>query len=325
MSNYLLTGAAGFIGARVANSLLADGHQVFGIDNLNPVYDVRMKEYRLKGLLDQPGFTFIRDDISDKSLIGRLNGALPPLEGIINLAAIAGVRASTSDPWSYLNTNTLGALNMLELARQHAVPKFIQASTSSLYGNEGQPPHNEQASTDHPLAPYAASKKGAEAFCYAYHHLYGLDVSILRYFTVYGPAGRPDMVMFRFCQWIAEGRPVVTTGNGEQSRGFTYVDDIARGTLLALQPAGYDIFNLGGHEVITINGLIHMLEDLLGKKADVHYIPSHPADVFSNVADVSKAQRVLGWQPQVSLSEGVSQLVNWYVAERAWAKDVATP
>lgn len=325
MSNYLLTGAAGFIGARVAHFLLADGHQVFGIDNLNPVYDVRMKEYRLKGLLDQPGFTFIRDDISDKSLIGRLNGALPPLEGIINLAAIAGVRASTSDPWSYLNTNTLGALNMLELARQHAVPKFIQASTSSLYGNEGQPPHNEQASTDHPLAPYAASKKGAEAFCYAYHHLYGLDVSILRYFTVYGPAGRPDMVMFRFCQWIAEGRPVVTTGNGEQSRGFTYVDDIARGTLLALQPAGYDIFNLGGHEVITINALIHMLEDLLGKKADVRYIPSHPADVFSNVADVSKAQRVLGWQPQVSLTEGVSRLVNWYLAERAWAKDVATP
>lgn len=325
MSNYLLTGAAGFIGARVAHFLLADGHQVFGIDNLNPVYDVRMKEYRLKGLLDQPGFTFIRDDISDKSLIGRLNGALPPLEGIINLAAIAGVRASTSDPWSYLNTNTLGALNMLELARQHAVPKFIQASTSSLYGNEGQPPHNEQASTDHPLAPYAASKKGAEAFCYAYHHLYGLDVSILRYFTVYGPAGRPDMVMFRFCQWIAEGRPVVTTGNGEQSRGFTYVDDIARGTLLALQPAGYDIFNLGGHEVITINALIHMLEDLLGKKADVRYIPSHPADVFSNVADVSKAQHVLGWQPQVSLTEGVSRLVNWYLAERAWAKDVATP
>ena len=325
MSNYLLTGAAGFIGARVAHFLLADGHQVFGIDNLNPVYDVRMKEYRLKGLLDQPGFTFIRDDISDKSLIGRLNGALPPLEGIINLAAIAGVRASTSDPWSYLNTNTLGALNMLELARQHAVPKFIQASTSSLYGNEGQPPHNEQASTDHPLAPYAASKKGAEAFCYAYHHLYGLDVSILRYFTVYGPAGRPDMVMFRFCQWIAEGRPVVTTGNGEQSRGFTYVDDIARGTLLALQPAGYDIFNLGGHEVITINALIHMLEDLLGKRADVRYIPSHPADVFSNVADVSKAQHVLGWQPQVNLTEGVSRLVNWYLAERAWAKDVATP
>ena len=133
------------------------------------------------------------------------------------------------------------------------------------------------------------------------------------------------MVMFRFCQWIAEGRPVVTTGNGEQSRGFTYVDDIARGTLLALQPAGYDIFNLGGHEVITINALIHMLEDLLGKKADVRYISSHPADVFSNVADVSKAQRVLGWQPQVSLTEGVSRLVNWYLAERAWAKDVATP
>ena len=325
MANYLITGAAGFIGAQVARLLLAEGHQVYGVDNLNKVYDVRVKKHRLQSLLPAAGFHFIKDDITDKEIVQRLGQTVPEVAAVINLAAIAGVRASTTDPWSYLYTNTLGALNMLEYARHQQVPKLIQASTSSLYGNEGTPPHNEDASTDHPLAPYAASKKGAEAFCYAYHHLYNLDVSVLRYFTVYGPAGRPDMVMFRFCQWIAEGKPVITTGDGEQSRGFTYVDDIARGTLLALKPVGYDTFNLGGHEVITINTLISMLEDRLGKKADVRYIPSHPADVFSNVADVSKARQQLGWQPQVGLEEGVSRLVDWYLRERSWAKDIETP
>ncbi len=250
---------------------------------------------------------------------------MPQVDALINLAAVAGVRASMKDPWSYLYTNTLGALNMLEYCARRGVKKFVLASTSSLYGDEGTPPHAESAPSDHPLAPYAASKKGAEAFAYAYHHLYGLDVSVLRYFTVYGPAGRPDMVMFRFCQWIAEGRPVYVTGDGEQSRVFTYVDDIARGTIQALGPVGYDVFNLGGHEVITINRLIGMLEERLGKKADLHYIATHPADVFSNVADVSKARARLGWEPQVGLEEGVSRLVEWYLREREWAKDVETP
>ena len=325
MSAYLLTGAAGFIGARLAEFLLQDGHEVFGVDNLSPAYDVRMKEYRLARLQQNPDFHFLRKDITDKALIAQLQAELPPVEAVINLAAIAGVRASTKDPWSYLYTNTLGTLNMLEFCARAGVKKFILASTSSLYGNEGKPPHAETAPTDHPLAPYAASKKGAEAFGYAYHHLYNIDVTVLRYFTVYGPAGRPDMVMFRFCQWIAEGKPVLVTGDGEQSRGFTYVDDIARGTILALRPVGYDVFNLGGHEVITVNELICMLEERLGKKAQVEYIPMHPADVLENVADVSKARRVLGWQPQVSLEEGVDRLVAWYLQERAWVKDVETP
>ena len=234
MSVYVLTGAAGFIGSVVAAEMLRQGHTVFGVDNLNHVYDVRGKEHRLQSLLLQENFHFIRDDITDRDFIARLSAQVPAADAVINLAAIAGVRASTTDPWSYLNTNTLGNLNMLEYARHQHVPKFILASTSSLYGNEGKPPHAETASTEHPLAPYAASKKGAEAFAYSYHHLYGIDISVLRYFTVYGPAGRPDMVMFRFCQWIAEGKPVTITGNGEQSRGFTYVDDIALCTLLAL-------------------------------------------------------------------------------------------
>ncbi|HPS32697.1 MAG TPA: SDR family NAD(P)-dependent oxidoreductase [Anaerolineaceae bacterium] len=325
MASYLLTGAAGFIGACLADFLLREGHAVYGLDNLSPAYDLRMKHYRLKSLQEKPNFHFIQDDITDKAVLERLDAAVPQVDALINLAAVAGVRASMKDPWSYLYTNTLGALNMLEYGARKGVKKFILASTSSLYGDEGTPPHAESAPSDHPLAPYAASKKGAEAFAYAYHHLYGLDVSVLRYFTVYGPAGRPDMVMFRFCQWIAEGRPVYVTGDGEQSRGFTYVDDIARGTMLALEPVGYDVFNLGGHEVITINRLIGMLEERLGRKADVRYIPTHPADVFSNVADVSKARARLGWEPQVGLEEGLSRLVEWYLRERAWAKDVETP
>lgn len=325
MGLYVLTGAAGFIGSRVAAKLLDEGHTVYGVDNLNHVYDVRVKEHRLAQLIHRENFHFLQEDISNRSFIETLAQKAPQADAVINLAAIAGVRASTTDPWSYLEANTLGALNTLEYARHQKVPKYILASTSSLYGNDGKPPHNEQAPTDHPLAPYAASKKGAEAFAYSYHHLYGIDVSILRYFTVYGPAGRPDMVMFRFCQWIAEGKKVTITGNGEQSRGFTYLDDIVSGTLLALKPVGFDVFNLGGHEVITMNALLALFEERLGKKAKVEYIPSHRADVFENVADVSKARCELGWAPKVSLSDGVDAMVSWYLSNREWAKDVETP
>lgn len=324
MSQYVVTGAAGFIGSQVTAALLQKGHQVLGIDNLSPAYDVRMKHHRLEALLPQPGFTLIQADIADTAVIDQLSDQAPQPAALINLAAMAGVRQSASDPWSYLSTNTLGTLNMLEYARRQAVPKFILASTSSLYGEDDSSAHSELDPTDRPLAPYAASKKGAEAFAYSYHHLYQLDVSILRYFTVYGPAGRPDMSMFRFCQWIAEDRPVTITGDGEQSRGFTYVDDIAAGTLLALKNVGYEVFNLGGHEVISINGLVSMLEQILGKKAQRVYIPSHPADVYSNLADVTKARTGLGWEPRVGLREGVQNLVDWYLANRDWAKDITT-
>ena len=324
MSTYVVTGAAGFIGSKVSDSLLTQGHQVFGVDNLSAAYDVRMKQYRLENLLRQPAFTFLKADITDQAVIDQLTQAVPHAQAIINLAAMAGVRQSMSDPWSYLYTNTLGTLNMLEYTRRQEVPKFILASTSSLYGADGTPPHSELAPTDRPLAPYAASKKGAEAFAYSYHHLYGIDTSVVRYFTVYGPAGRPDMSMFRFCQWIAEGRPVLINGSGEQSRGFTYVDDIAAGTLLALKNVGYEVFNLGGHEVVSINAVIELLEQLLGKKANRVYAPVHPADVFSNVADVSKARQMLSWEPRVGLHEGIQNLVNWYLSNRSWAKDIIT-
>jgi nucleoside-diphosphate-sugar epimerase len=326
MSHYLVTGAAGFIGARTSEILIQDGHTVVGVDNLNDAYDPRMKEYRLRKLQALPGFDFVRDDISDRGILDRQSSILDrKFDAVINLAARAGVRYSVENPWIFVETNVIGTLNMLELCRQSGTKKFIFASTSSIYGADPPYPTPESASSSEPLQPYAASKKGAEALCHSYHYLYDLDVSVLRFFTVYGPAGRPDLALFRFVQWISEGRPVRVYGDGEQSRGFTYIDDIARGIILSLQPVGYEIINLGGHEVITINALIKLIEELMGKKADVQHGPPNLADMFTNWADVGKARSLLGWEPRVGLREGVRKLIDWYVAERSWAGEILTP
>lgn len=326
MAQYLITGCAGFIAARVAEMLLEQGHSILGVDNLNDAYDVRLKEYRLKQLQRFPNFTFLRRDIGDLNQVLDIFSYMPieGWEAVINLAARAGVRQSLSDPWVYYQTNLTGTLNLLESCRKNGVNKFILASTSSVYGANAPLPTPESASSDHPLQPYAASKKAAEVLCYSYHVLFGLDISVLRYFTVYGPAGRPDMVMFRFVQWLMEGRPVRVYGNGEQTRGFTYLDDIARGTLAALKPLGYEIINLGGHETISINQLLAMFEKLTQQHARVEYLPAHPADMTANWADVEKAQRLLNWKPTVTLEEGVQNLVNWYIQERHWASQVNT-
>jgi len=323
MANYLVTGAAGFIGARTCELLIQDGHRVVGIDNLNDAYDLRMKEYRLKKLQALQGFDFHKLDISDKSIIENLKGET--FDGVINLAAWAGVRASVKNPWIYVESNVLGTLNMLELCRQTGTRKFIVASTSSIYGENPPYPTPETASSSEPLQPYAASKKGAEAMAHAYHHLYDIDVTVVRFFTVYGPAGRPDLALFRFVQWISEGRPVRVNGDGEQSRGFTYIDDIARGVIAALKPLGFEIINLGGHEVITINNLIRLIEELTGRQAVVQYGPPDPADMLTNWADVTRAGELLGWEPQFNLRAGVKRLVEWYDAEREWARNILTP
>lgn len=333
MPKYLVTGAAGFIAARVAEMLLEDGHHVVGVDNMNDAYDVHMKEWRLNRLQAHPNFDFYRLDISHKQDLNdaldeeaRRSGSGPEnqFEAVINLAARAGVRQSVSDPWVYVDTNITGTLNLLERCRHYGIPKFVLASTSSIYGKDAPLPTPETANSDKPLQPYAASKKGAEALCHAYHFLYDIDMTIFRYFTVYGPAARPDMVMFRFTQWISEGRPVYLNGDGEQSRGFTYLDDIARGTIMGLKPLGYEIINLGGHEAITINELIRILEEHIGKEAQVEQRPFHPADMLANQADVRKAKRLLGWEPQVPLREGIANLVAWYNAERDWARQIIT-
>lgn len=323
MANYLVTGAAGFIASRVCEMLLAEGHTITGIDNLCDAYDVRLKHYRLDRLKQLPGFSFSQIDICDRPALENVFKTVQ-INAVINLAARAGVRASVENPWVFVDTNMTGTLNLLELSRQYNIPKFILASTSSIYGNNAPLPTPETATSDLVLQPYAASKKGAEAMCHAYHFLYGIDVTIFRYFTVYGPAGRPDMVMFRFAQWIKEGRPVHLNGDGNQSRGFTYLDDIARGTILGLKHIGYEIINLGGHEVITINEMIALLEENMGAKANIEYHPFHIADMTANQADISKAIHLLGWQPQVNLEDGIQRLCDWYLAEREWASQIVT-
>lgn len=330
MARYLLTGAAGFIAFRVAELLLEGGHTVVGVDNMNDAYDVRMKEYRLKRLQTQPNFSFHRLDISDRASVESLEAAQaqeaagPMFTAVINLAARAGVRQSVENPWVYLDTNITGTLNLLELCKRNKIPKFILASTSSVYGSDAPLPTPEDADSDHPLQAYAASKKSAEALCHVYHYLNGLDVTVFRYFTVYGPAGRPDMSMFRFTKWIREGQPLRLNGDGEQSRGFTYLDDIARGTILGLKPVGFEVINLGGHEMVKINQVIKMLEELIGRKAQVVTQPAHPADMLANWADTQKARRLLGWEPRVSLLEGMTKLVAWYNDERNLASQIDT-
>ncbi|MCX6031414.1 MAG: GDP-mannose 4,6-dehydratase [Chloroflexi bacterium] len=329
MGRYLVTGAAGFIGAKVAELLLAGGHAVVGADNLNDAYDVRLKEWRLAQLEGKPGFEFYRLDIVNQKELRELwesqaANRESSFDAVINLAARAGVRYSVENPWIYVETNTVGTLNLLEFCRQQGVPKFVLASSSSVYGRESRLPYREDQNTDQPVSPYAASKKAAETLCYTYHYLYGLDVTVFRYFTVYGPAGRPDMLPFRLVQWISEGRPVTIYGDGAQSRDFTFVDDIARGTIAGLTPLGYEIINLGGDHPAGLRDVIAQVETLVGRPARLEYHPAHPADVPATWADIGKAGRLLDWRPQTFLAEGLAALVHWYQENRAWAKDVAT-
>ena len=325
MGTYLVTGAAGFIASKVASFLLEDGHTVLGVDNLNEAYDVRLKRWRLTQVQDHPKFTFKPIDITDMGAIRPLfQQPDPPFDGVINLAAWAGVRRSVQDPWIYLETNAKGTLNLLDLCRTHGVDKFILASTSSLYGKDNPMPYQEDQDTSRPLSPYAASKKAAEAMCHTYHYLYDLDITVFRYFTVYGPAGRPDMSLFRFTQWIFEGRPVTIYGDGTQKRDFTFVDDIARGTIAGLKPLGYEIINLGSDTPVVLMDTVKEIERLSGREANLVFEPSHPADVYATWADISKAERLLGWRPQTSYREGIAALVEWYKNNREWAKEINT-
>jgi nucleoside-diphosphate-sugar epimerase len=322
MSTYLVTGAAGFIASRVAHQLLEQGHEVVGIDNLNDYYDVRIKRHRLEALKGRRGFSFHALDIEDRAALEPLFRA-NKFDAILNLAARAGVRYSVENPYVYLSTNATGTLNLLELMRHRGVRKMVLASTSSLYA--GQPmPFHEELPVNTPISTYAATKKAAEMLCHSYHHLFDLDISIVRYFTVYGPAGRPDMCMFRFIKWIDEGTELEIFGDGSQCRDFTFVEDVARGSILALKPLGYEVVNIGGGKApTTINEVIAGIERRLGKKAKCRYMPFHKADISETRADISKAARLLGWTPEVDLEEGITRTVDWYVANRSWVKDVA--
>lgn len=316
----IVTGCAGFIGWKTTLNLLKRGDKVLGIDDLNDYYDPRIKEWRLSTLLDKKNFEFHKIDISYyKPLKEILKGR--KIEGIINLAARAGVRASVENPWVYLDTNIKGTLNLLEICKDSGIKKFVQASTSSIYGLE-EMPFTEDIKTDRPLAQYPASKKAAEVLCYSYHYLYGIDVSIPRYFTVYGPAGRPDMSIFQFMKRIDDGIPIKIFGDGKQRRDFTYVDDIAEGTIRSLKPLGYEIFNLGNNNSVELLYVIGLIEDFLGKKARKEFLPRHPADVPATWADIKKAKNLLDWQPEVKIEEGIKKTGKWYLENKGWLKEI---
>ena len=319
---FLITGAAGFVGSRTAQILLDQKNKIIAIDNLNDYYDIKIKKYRLRLLNHHKNFLFYEGDIEDKSF---LSGVFKKhaINIVINLAARAGVRYSITNPFIYASTNYYGSLNLLDLMRENKIYKYVMASTSSIYAGS-EMPYKEDSSVNQPISPYAASKKAAELIAYTYYHQFKIDVSIVRYFTVYGPSGRPDMSVLRFIKWIDEGEAIVLYGDGTQSRDFTFIDDIAKGTIAASEKkVGYEIINLGGGKnPISINTLISKIEMLLNKSAVINPKPFHSADVDSTWADITKAKKLLSWEPKTSLDEGLEKTVNWYNNNKPWLKDI---
>ncbi len=311
----LLTGVAGFIGWKTAEFLLKDDYEVTGIDNINDYYDIRLKEYRLSKLKPFKNFRFIKGDIENHEFLKEVFEEAKP-QVVINLAARAGVRASIENPHIYYTTNVMGNLNLLELSIKYNVEKFILASTSSLYAGQKMP-FKEDLAVNTPISPYAASKKSAEVTSYTYYYLYGLNVIVLRFFTVYGPASRPDMAPLRFLKWMYDNKPVTIYGTGDQSRDFTYIDDIVRGIIMSIEKInGFEIINLGrGKKPVSIIELIHKYEALLGKKAHIVFKAPNKADMESTWADITKAKSLLGWEPEVYIDEGLKRTVEWYLKE----------
>ena len=298
----LVTGSAGHLGEALVRTLAPD-NEVIGLD-----------------VIDSP-FTQVVGTITDREIV---ESCMVGVDCVLHTATLHKPHMLTHTRQQFIETNLTGTLNLLELCRLSGIKKFVLASTSSLYGAKNTRPFGEEANTDGPLSPYAASKKAAEALCYTYHHLHGLDVTIFRYFTVYGPAGRPDMSIFRFIKWIAENEPLTLYGDGTQERDFTYVDDIARGTVLGLKPLGYEIINLGSDTPVVLLDTVRMVEEAVGRKAHLTFQPRHPADVLATWANISKAKELLGWQPQQRVQEGMRCLAEWYQANRVWAKNIQT-
>ncbi len=310
MKKVLLTGAAGFIGSKTAEMLLAKDVEVIGVDNLNDYYDVSLKSQRLAEIQDSK-FTFIQLDIENKEKLLELFSR-HKFDVVFNLAARAGVRYSMENPDIYMSTNAQGTLNLLECMRLYKVPKFVLASTSSLYAGQSMP-FKEDLPVNTPISPYAATKKAAEVMAYSYHYLYGIDVSVVRYFTVYGPAGRPDMSPFIFAEKILNGEELPIFGDGHQSRDFTFVDDVALGTILAAKKLGYEIINLGGgNNPHSLHQMIALMEKSSGVKAKLRLEERIKADMDETWADITKAKNLLGWSPKVSFEEGINQLMKWH-------------
>jgi UDP-glucuronate 4-epimerase len=309
MKTILVTGAAGFIGAHTARALCARGDRVIGVDNFSPYYDVRLKRDRVKALI--PDVKIVTADIADRRALTR-SLATVKIDQICHLAAQAGVRYSLTNPFAYETTNNLGTLNLLEFARERKIKSFIFASSSSIYGANKKIPFAVTDPVDAPVSLYAATKRANELTAHVYHHLYGLHCTGLRFFTVYGPWGRPDMAYFSFTKAILEGKPIDVFNHGRMKRDFTYVNDIVAGVLSALDHNyPYEIFNLGNCHPESLGRLISTIETALGKKAKKRLRPLQPGDVPATWADIKKSTRLLGFRPTTDLKTGVGYFVNW--------------
>ena len=323
--NILITGCAGFVGSNVARELLALGHSVHGVDNFTNPNLLPLQQWRLKDLVQNPRFTLSIADIFDEESLRptfRDVGERGPVEAVVNLAAQAGVRESAERPRACYQVNVMGTLNLLEFCREFGVSRFILASTSSVYGSQMGGPVAEDSPVVRPLSPYAASKVAAETLLHSYHQLHGIDATALRFFTVYGPAGRSDMAVFKFIRAIAEGEPITVYGDGNQRRDFTYVDDVAGGVAASLQLKGYEAINLGSDHPVPLNNIIRLIEDAVRLPAQIRYQERHQADPLVTWADIRRARELLGWSPEVGIEEGIRRSVAWYLENREWAQEL---
>ncbi len=306
----LITGAAGFIGSHLCERLAADGCTAIGIDNFDDFYDPQIKRRNISGCLKNKNFRLIEADIRDSTAMDEAVG--DGVEIIVHLAARAGVRPSIAQPLLYADVNINGTMVLLQAVAKHKVAKFIFGSSSSIYGNSEKVPFSEDDNVDFPISPYAATKKSGELICHTYHHLYGIAITCLRFFTVYGPRQRPDLAIHKFAKLIEQEKPIPIYGDGTMMRDFTYIDDIIDGTVAAMQKcAGFEIYNLGESKPITVNDLVTEIEKALGKKAVKEYVPAQPGDVERTYADVTKAVGELGYNPSTTIETGLAKFVAW--------------
>ncbi|MBN2019494.1 MAG: GDP-mannose 4,6-dehydratase [Sedimentisphaerales bacterium] len=306
----IVTGAAGFIGSHLCERLLTDGWSIIGIDNFDEFYDPKIKRDNIKTCLQNKRFQLVEADIRDAESMNRTAGQ--GVDIIIHLAAKAGVRPSIEQPLAYADVNVNGTMTLLEAAKKNRIQKFIFASSSSVYGNNKKVPFSEDDNVDFPISPYAATKKAGELICHTYHHLYGISLTCLRFFTVYGPRQRPDLAIHKFARLIEAGKPIPVYGDGSMMRDFTYINDIIDGTMASIKKCdGCHIYNLGESRPLSVKDLIIEIEKALGKKAVIEYLPMQPGDVDKTYADVTKAGRDLGYSPNTHISDGLKRFVEW--------------
>jgi UDP-glucuronate 4-epimerase len=314
--NFLVTGGAGFIGSNLCERLLQTGHSVWAFDDLNDFYSPTRKEKNLREIGNSENFHFVKGDLRDRKAVEELFVSAP-FDQVIHLAARAGVRPSIEDPVLYQEVNVVGTTHLLEAARARKVRKLTIASSSSVYGINSKMPFSESDPIFHPISPYAASKLACEALGHVYHHIHGMDIAMLRFFTVYGPRQRPDLAIYKFAERIERNQPIPVFGDGSTARDYTYVTDILEGIVACTKKEfGFEIFNLGENQCVKLNELIALLEQTLGKKATINRLPNQPGDVPFTYANISKAEKMLGYHPTIKISEGIKQFIDWFRKEQ---------